>query len=195
MKPLTENQKTLLPKVREKNKAKNTKKSLVIVKLIDDYTSGKEQTRDELNAIKLAVQLYQVELKNEKLRKKEREIQSKEQRKENKDLTREKIILGACTSHIAKEKLNYPYLDFLRSWAKGFLSDRDLEFMKTRYELKEKTMNDTPRGDLLVWDLYIDNLCYRLAKSNKANNQGKVWFYQTHEKNNGEWRRIQDFYI
>lgn len=184
MKPLTENQKDLLPKVREKNKAKNTKKSLVIVKLIDDYLGGKKQTRDELNAVKLAVQLYQVELKNEKLRKKEREIQSKEQKKETKDLTREKIILGACTAHIAKEQLNFPYLDFLRSWAKGFLSERDLEFMKGRLELK----NDTYSNGDKYWQAIQGKFAYLIVF-----NTEQKWIYRAFMKEENDWKKIHGF--
>lgn len=188
MKPLTENQKDLLPKVRERNRAKNTKKSLVIVALINDYLGGKKQTRDELNAVKLAVQLYQVELKNEKLRKKEREIQSKEQKKETKDLTREKIILGACTAHIAKQELNYPYMDFLRAWKKGFLSDRDLDFMKTRLELKQGTLQN---GDT-YWQVSTGDCLYRLIYQPNAD---RTLVYRRYKKVNGEYQKQTGIYL
>lgn len=190
MKPLTPNQIALIDKVKEKHISKKTKKSQVIVQLIDDYQKGKNQTKDELQAIKLAVQLYQVELKNENLRRKERQIQTKERSKENKDLTREKIILGSCTTHLAKEQLGSPFLEFLRAWSKGFLSDRDLEFMKTRYNLKSGNLNS---GEP-YWLVNLGTYTYRVYKTNK-NDKGREYLYQIFESKDGSWTKLYGVWI
>lgn len=188
MKKLTANQIKLLPTLREIYHAKNTKKALVLVALIDDYLAKKEQTKTELDAIKIAVQLYQAEQKQERMKQKQQHINSKQRTQENRDLTREKIILGACANHIAEENLNYPFLDFLRCWAKGFLSDRDLSFMKERYDLNEKTI----KGNIKTYNLRSGDFAYQVFLSNISNANGWQWVYRVHKKNStsGEYDKM-----
>lgn len=86
MKKLTPRQIKLLPTVQDIYKNKKDKKSRVMVSLIQDYLDQKEQTKTELDTIKIAVQIYQIEIKNEKLRKKEKEIEYQKQKKTTKTL-------------------------------------------------------------------------------------------------------------
>ena len=192
MKKLTTNQIKLLPTLRENYYAKNTKKSLVLVALIDDYLAQKQQTKTELDAIKIAVQLYQAEQKQERMKQKQEHINSKQRTQENRNLTREKIILGACANHIAEENLSYPFLDFLRCWAKGFLSDRDYEFMKTRYTLKINKNSDT---GIVSYILKHGDYAYELFQATKPKNDCE-WNYKIHKKNSaGAYEKIRGLLV
>lgn len=192
MKKLTANQIKLLPTLRENYYAKNTKKALVLVALIDDYLAKKEQTKTELDAIKIAVQLYQAEQKQERMKQKQEHINSKQRTQENRNLTREKIILGACSHHVADAVICYPFLDFLRCWANGFLSERDYEFMKTRYTLK---INKNSGTGIVSYILKHGDYAYELFQATNPKNDYE-WKYRIHKKNSaGAYEKIRGLLV
>lgn len=134
MKKLTENQKRLLPQVKEN--APSNRKGKVLQRLIDGYLGGENLSKDDLDIIKIAVQLYQTKERQKKLHAKQRQQDYKERKAENKLLTREKIILGACEHWVIKNQKPVPFFSFLMAWYGGFLNERDREFMATRYQMK-----------------------------------------------------------
>lgn len=170
MKKLTDNQIKLLPTLRDIYHAKNTKKSLVLVALIDDYLAKKEQTKTELDAIKIAVQLYQAEQKQERMKQRQQHINSKQRSQENRNLTREKIILGACEM-VALKNDGRPFFNFLLALWHGYVSDTDLKFMSERYKISNAKSIDGFKM-LRMWT--NDNMFYLCDW--QANRDGKFKF-------------------
>lgn len=179
MKKLTENQKTLLPVVRDNAPA--TKKGEILKRLINGYLGGENLSKDDLDIIKIAVQLYQTKERQKKLHAKQRQQDYKERKAENKILTREKIIFGACDYWAIKNQKSLPFLSVLMAWRDGFLSDRDREFLATRYQMKKGVFTtgynfwrvDTDKYQYMIREQYSEKrqvYCIAFVITNTATN-------------------------
>lgn len=134
MKKLTPKQIELLPTLRAEFAKKRDAKSQTLVKIIDDYTAGRHTKTDE-KIIKTAVMLHQANAKKERIEKEKRSAEYEKKSADKKAFAREKIILGAIENWACAHTNTTPFLHLLLSWQNGFISQRDIDFLSTRFKL------------------------------------------------------------
>lgn len=134
MKKLTQNQIALLPTLRAEYAKKRDAKSQTLVKIIDDFTAGRHTKTDE-KIIKTAVMLYQTNQKKERMEREKRSAEYEKKSAEKKAFAREKIILGAIENWACAHTNTTPFLHLLMAWQTGFISQRDIDFLSTRFKM------------------------------------------------------------
>lgn len=139
MSKLTKKQIEILPALREYHANKKSEKSNALVQIIDKQLAESQLSSTDSEILKIAVQIYQSNEKQKRLNNRQRQIDYAKKQAKAKELTREKIILGACSQHVSKTFKSHAFFDLLFACANNFLSERDFEFMKTRYNLKKVT--------------------------------------------------------
>lgn len=185
---LSQTQIDLLPDVRKSHDGKKSGKSVALVRLIDDYLNGVELSDMDGEILKLSVQLYQTAERQKKLNNKKRQLDYAEKQQANKNLTREKIILGACAHHVATKNMRRAYYDLLYAWADGFLREHDLSFIQSRHQMEHTyTTEKTTLGvdvRLNTWAIYGE----------RHNNKTRWMMYETRDSGTRErYYTIQQF--
>lgn len=155
MKKLTPKQIELLPTLRAEFAKKRDAKSQTLVKIIDDFTAGRHTKTDE-KIIKTAVMLYQTNQKKERMEREKRSAEYEKNVAEKKAFAREKIILGAVENWAVAHTNTTPFLHLLLGWQSGFISQRDIDFLSTRFRMT-RSQNEYRIERAGMWYTLRDN--------------------------------------